>query len=333
MAKKIIRLVSLLSTMVAVSCSNNTIASSMGSQNNEASQSTILEISYSSSVYDSSSQSSSVTESSSIVSSKPSSKSSTFSSNNSITSSTSTFSSSSSSQTSHNSSSEPEASSTPISSSSTVTSSSSREHLSSNMSSSMSSSISEIEIDKEDPNASKGLEYRLLEDNTYEIVGHGSCTDKNIVVPAMYDGRIVSSIGYHAFDGLFIETIDLGNELRTIQNNAFEDQSELKAITIPDNVTSIGEYAFRGCISIEEAIFGNGLSEITANSFTNASRLKYIEIPKSIKKIGDGAFRNCGQIVEVTYHGSFEEFLEIDIDEYNNFLLDTSVVTFIFLDE
>lgn len=177
------------------------------------------------------------------------------------------------------------------------------------------------------------MEYRLLEDDTYEIVGVGTCKDRNIIIPSFYDGKPVTSIGYRAFEGIFIETVDLGSTLTTIKDCAFEDQNEMVRIDIPDNVTYIGEFSFRGCFSIEEAIFGNGLTEITANSFTNASVLKYVEISKSIKKIGDGAFRNCGQIIEVTYHGSFEEFLEIEIDEYNNFLIDRDIVTFIFLDE
>lgn len=46
---------------------------------------------------------------------------------------------------------------------------------------------------------SKGLEYTLLDDNTYEAAGIGTCMDTNIGIPRSYKGKAVTSIGENAF--------------------------------------------------------------------------------------------------------------------------------------
>ncbi len=80
-------------------------------------------------------------------------------------------------------------------------------------------------IDSYVPVASQGLSYTLLSDDTYEVSGIGTCTDTDIVIPATYNGKAVTSIGY----------------------GAFAYCSNLTSITIPASVTTIAERAFYSC--------------------------------------------------------------------------------------
>ena len=58
--------------------------------------------------------------------------------------------------------------------------------------------FNEEEFENEDP---RELEYTLSKDETYYIVpGIGTCTGGDIIIPEMYNGKPVTSIGLFAFD-------------------------------------------------------------------------------------------------------------------------------------
>ena len=66
-------------------------------------------------------------------------------------------------------------------------------------------------------------------------------------------------------------------------------------MVIPDNVTTIDDYAFYSC---------SGLTSVV--------------IPDSVTCIGEGAFKGCSALKDVYYTGSEEEWAKIIIDSYDN---------------
>jgi hypothetical protein len=70
------------------------------------------------------------------------------------------------------------------------------------------------------------------------------------------------------------------------------------------NVTSIGEYAFRGCTKLEEIIIPNSVTSIGYVAFEDCSSLTEITIPNSVVIIGSGAFNNCTSLAKVTIPNS-----------------------------
>ena len=74
-----------------------------------------------------------------------------------------------------------------------------------------------------------------------------------------------------------------------------------KDIVIPTivdgyKVTSIGDYAFSNCDSLESIVIPNSVTEIGDYAFSNCYSLKSIVIPNSVTKIGICAFRCCSSI-------------------------------------
>ena len=108
-------------------------------------------------------------------------------------------------------------------------------------------------------------DYSVLEDGTLSITAY-SGEEEIVHVPEAIDGKTVTAIG----------------------NGAFRGNKNIKYVTLPSTLVSIGEYAFAetgvGYISIPE-----GITEIPAYCFTD-SRLYEAKLPESLTAIGDHAF-------------------------------------------
>ena len=68
---------------------------------------------------------------------------------------------------------------------------------------------------------SEGLEYAKTNGSQYEVVGIGTCTDINVVVPRIYNGLPVTAIGESAFENASIDSITLYESITRIGDNAF----------------------------------------------------------------------------------------------------------------
>ena len=146
---------------------------------------------------------------------------------------------------------------------------------------------------------SSGLEFALNDDGeSYSVTGIGACPDVNIVVPAVYDGKPVTTIGDWAFEGC----------------------SSLISIVILDSVTTIGNWAFHDCTSLTSVTFGENsqLTTIGSRAFFNCSRLTSIVIPSSVTTIDYDAFYYCSKLTSAYYGGTKEQWNAISIGSYNS---------------
>ena len=81
-----------------------------------------------------------------------------------------------------------------------------------------------------------------------------------------------------------------------------KDGNEIKDCVIPDNVTSIGSYAFEGCIGLTSITIPNSVASIGASAFRGCSGLTSVTIlPNSVTSIGSGAFAYCTDLTSVTF--------------------------------
>ena len=151
-------------------------------------------------------------------------------------------------------------------------------------------------------NYSEGLEYTLINNGTeYSVSGIGTCTDKDIVIPATHEGKPVTDIAMDAFyECEDITSVIIPNGVTSIGYGAFSNCTNLTSITIPDSVTSISYYAFSNC-GITNLKLPNGLTQINECLFYNSSALVSVEIPASVTSIGRSAFYGCSSLAEVTF--------------------------------
>ena len=149
--------------------------------------------------------------------------------------------------------------------------------------------------------SSDGLLFSENSDGTYTLMGIGSCTDKDIVVD-IYNNKSVTALRDYAFSDNYynIESITLGNNVTTIGDYAFYKCSALKNINIPNSVTSVGPSAFQGCKNLVSITIPDSVTFIGDRVFSECSSLESIAIGNGYKNIAEGIFINCTSLTSIT---------------------------------
>lgn len=70
--------------------------------------------------------------------------------------------------------------------------------------------------------------------------------------------------------------------------------------TIPDSVTAIGYYAFKGCNRLTSVTIPDSVTYISDFVFDGCSGLTNITVPDSVTFLGQGVFKNCSGLTSVT---------------------------------
>lgn len=69
----------------------------------------------------------------------------------------------------------------------------------------------------------------------------------------------------------------------------FLNSTGIRKYIVPDNIKSIGQFAFRDCYDLEQVV-----------------------IPKSVEQIDCQAFFNCSDITSILYYGTKNDFIKIE---------------------
>ena len=73
-------------------------------------------------------------------------------------------------------------------------------------------------------------------------------------------------------------------------------------ITLPSDLTSIGDYAFYYYSKLVSISLPNGLTKIGSNAFYFCSKLALTSLPAGLTSIGGSAFYNCSALQEITFN-------------------------------
>ena len=107
----------------------------------------------------------------------------------------------------------------------------------------------------------------------------------------------LTGIGARAFAKCeALEFIELPATVKTLGSAAFQNATRLKAINLPDSLSSIGEYAFDGCSAIERIELPSGVKTLGRNSFYNCGKLADIKLNDDLESIGESSFARCSSL-------------------------------------
>lgn len=104
-----------------------------------------------------------------------------------------------------------------------------------------------------------------------------------------------------------IAAITVPNPVKRICNYAFSGCKELTTVNLPESLCFIGCGAFQGCTKLESITFPPNLVEISNNAFWNCCNLTSISLPDSLRSIGYSAFRGCSKLEAITIPQNVEK--------------------------
>ena len=97
-----------------------------------------------------------------------------------------------------------------------------------------------------------------------------------------------------------LQSITIPDSVTSIGDYAFSLCTSLESVTIPDSVTSIGDRAFYGCESLHSITIPDSVTSIGYDTFSFCKSLHSVTIPDSVISIGDSAFEHCSSLHSVT---------------------------------
>ena len=125
---------------------------------------------------------------------------------------------------------------------------------------------------------------------------------KNISGVVVHEG--VTSIGNYAFHGsdMKIANAKLPQSLRRIGDYAFEADTALTSIELPEGLKTIGRGAFAGTALVRMTIPAS-VTELPVSAFDGCKYLKTLWLPETLTQVGRNAFRDNRSLQDVYFHG------------------------------
>ena len=142
--------------------------------------------------------------------------------------------------------------------------------------------------------------------NVYTEEGGSQISNTDDGYRFLYDGENGYLMGYYGADSeitlpsSFIAYDGTAVYEYEIYGRAFYGCDNLTSITIPDSVTSIGDYAFDGCSGLTSVTIPDSVTSIGNGAFADCSGLTNITIPDSVTSIGYSVFFGCSGLTSVT---------------------------------
>lgn len=130
----------------------------------------------------------------------------------------------------------------------------------------------------------------------FDTFGYFYTADNNVSYKLYEDGTMLI-YGNGAMGDFYSEEFFEVNEKRMIP--WYDHRGDIKKVVVENGVTSIGENAFRDCVSLGSIRLPDSILTIGDNAFYECKGLKSIVIPDSVADMGISAFEGCSNLKSV----------------------------------
>ncbi len=91
----------------------------------------------------------------------------------------------------------------------------------------------------------------------------------------------------------------------------------ISSVKIGDGVTSIGDYAFYGCLNISAVNLPDNITRIGTNAFFGCTGLTAITLSKNLTNIDKAAFSGCSSLTVARCEMTYDQWKEVTIEQGN----------------
>lgn len=164
--------------------------------------------------------------------------------------------------------------------------------------------------------------------NNYLVIeGEGVTVDINVEKPGTLGEKVLEQVEYlynvnHLVVSGVLNEADLARirnampylltldmtevDMAVLPNNALYEHRNLREVSLPKNLTSIGDYAFCYCRSLTSVNVPDGVETIEDYAFHDCDRLEEFVCPLALKRISYDAFNSCDALKSVTFNEGLE---------------------------
>ena len=89
--------------------------------------------------------------------------------------------------------------------------------------------------------------------------------------------------------------------MTALPNNMFDYRYALQQVVLPENLESIGQYAFRDCYNLQDMVLPVTLKSIGSYAFEDCDNFKHVVIPEGVTSVGTYAFWYCDALHTVQW--------------------------------
>lgn len=142
--------------------------------------------------------------------------------------------------------------------------------------------------------------YNSSVENVYisDISGWCAVNFSDLYANPLYNGAALY------LDGDKVDELCIPDDVTSIGNWAFSGCSSIVSLEMHNGVTSIGAAAMRYCSNLSSVILSDRLVNIENSVFEGCEGLETVDIPEGVENIGWDAFENCTHLSSITVPAS-----------------------------
>ena len=151
--------------------------------------------------------------------------------------------------------------------------------------------------------------YEYINGDEVSIVGFaGAHKAHPVTIPETIDNRPVTDIAAGAFNSQSnVSELKIPNSVISIGAQAFNDCAMMTKVTMPNKLESLGGAAFANCVSLKAIELPATLSSMDKATFYNCRALESIVLPAAIEVVPEQAFMGCASLVSVSWSATGTE--------------------------